>query len=147
MASRRKGGRPSKVEGYRALVTGELRARPNSQTIALLDLAKRHGYAGGASAFYEMVGNLRGKLGVPAPQKPTRPGVRRVRAQRRLAIEVLSNTIQRLTAELAASRAQIARLTELIAQQAQTMNQMLAGRRRAAFGAAHGDVVATEGTT
>jgi transposase len=65
---RRQVGRPSKVDGFRSLLVGELAKDPSLLAVELLRRAKLAGYEGGKSALYELVKELR-------PEKP-RPLVR-----------------------------------------------------------------------
>ncbi|MGD9711247.1 MAG: IS21 family transposase [Thermomicrobiales bacterium] len=61
-------GRPSKAEPFRQFLITELAKQPDVMTLELLRRARDSGYAGGKSALYELVGELR-------PEKP-RPIVR-----------------------------------------------------------------------
>ena len=61
-------GRPSKAEPFRAFLVGELAVQPDVMSLELLRRAKAKGYAGGKSALYELVKELR-------PERP-RPVVR-----------------------------------------------------------------------
>ena len=65
---RRRIGRPSKAEPFRSFLVSELMAQPDVLAVELLDRARRQGYAGGKSALYELVKELR-------PERP-RPIVR-----------------------------------------------------------------------
>jgi transposase len=61
-------GRPSKAEPFRAFLVGEIALQPDVMSLELLRRAKAKGYAGGKSALYELVKELR-------PERP-RPVVR-----------------------------------------------------------------------
>jgi len=61
-------GRPSKAEPFRGFLISELMAQPDVLAVELLRRAKLKGYAGGKSALYELVKELR-------PERP-RPIVR-----------------------------------------------------------------------
>jgi transposase len=65
---RRRVGRPSKVDGFRAVLVGELAKDPHLLAVELLRRARLAGFTGGKSALYELVKELR-------PEKP-RPLVR-----------------------------------------------------------------------
>jgi transposase len=65
---KRRIGRPSKAEPFRSFLVGELIAQPDVLAVELLRRAKNQGYAGGKSALYELVKELR-------PERP-RPLVR-----------------------------------------------------------------------
>jgi transposase len=65
---RRRVGRPSKAEPFRAFLVGELAKEPAVMALELLRRAQMQGYAGGKSALYALVRELR-------PEKP-RPIVR-----------------------------------------------------------------------
>jgi transposase len=66
--TRRRIGRPGKVEPYRAILIAELAKQPDVMALELLRRARLQGYAGGKSALYALVHELR-------PEKP-RPVVR-----------------------------------------------------------------------
>lgn len=66
--ARRGIGRPSKVEGFRPFLVGELAKDPSVLAVELLRRARLRGYAGGKSALYELIRMLR-------PERP-RPVVR-----------------------------------------------------------------------
>lgn len=57
--AKRRIGRPSKAEPFRALLTRELVAQPDVLAVELLRRAKNDGYDGGKSALYELVRELR----------------------------------------------------------------------------------------
>lgn len=61
-------GRPSKAEGFRALVASILAEEPGVLSVEVLRRARLEGYAGGKSALYALVAGVR--------QKPVRPVVR-----------------------------------------------------------------------
>lgn len=61
-------GRPAKAEPFRSFLVGELTLQPDVLAVELLRRAKLKGYAGGKSALYELVKELR-------PERP-RPIVR-----------------------------------------------------------------------
>src|SRR5438128_3468535 len=65
---KRRIGRPSKVEPFRPLLVSELAKQPDGFAVELLRRAHQGGYAGGKSALYELVKELR-------PHRP-RPVVR-----------------------------------------------------------------------
>jgi transposase len=65
---RRRIGRPSKAEPFRSFLVGELMAQPDVLAVELLRRARNTGYAGGKSALYTLVKELR-------PERP-RPIVR-----------------------------------------------------------------------
>jgi transposase len=65
---RRRVGRPSKAEPFRTFLVGELAKEPSLMALELLRRAQQQGYAGGKSALYALVRELR-------PEKP-RPIVR-----------------------------------------------------------------------
>jgi hypothetical protein len=65
---RRRVGRPSKAEPFRAFLVGELAKEPAVMALELLRRAQQRGYAGGKSALYALLRELR-------PEKP-RPIVR-----------------------------------------------------------------------
>jgi transposase len=65
---RRRIGRPSKVEPFRSFLVGELAKEPDLMSLELLRRAQAQGYAGGKSALYDLLKELR-------PHKP-RPVVR-----------------------------------------------------------------------
>lgn len=67
--TRRRVGRPSKVEAYRALLAAELDKQPDVLAVELLRRARLAGYGGGRSALYKLIGAIR-------PQEPLRPLVR-----------------------------------------------------------------------
>jgi transposase len=56
---RRQIGRPSKAEPFRSFLVSELMAQPDVLAVELLDRARRQGYAGGKSALYQLVKELR----------------------------------------------------------------------------------------
>lgn len=62
-------GRPSKVEGYRALLVRELERQPDVLAVELLRRARLAGYGGGKSALYELIRAIR-------PYEPLQPLVR-----------------------------------------------------------------------
>lgn len=62
-------GRPSKVEGYRALLVRELERQPDVLAVELLRRARLAGYDGGKSALYELIRAIR-------PHEPPQPLVR-----------------------------------------------------------------------
>jgi transposase len=62
-------GRPSKVEGYRALLVRELERQPDVLAVELLRRARLAGYGGGKSALYELIRAIR-------PYEPPQPLVR-----------------------------------------------------------------------
>jgi transposase len=66
--ARREVGRPSKAEPFRSFLVGELAVQPDVLSVELLRRAKLQGYAGGKSALYTLVKELR-------PERP-RPVVR-----------------------------------------------------------------------
>lgn len=66
--ARRRVGRPSKAEAFRTFLVGELAKEPELMALELLRRARLQGYAGGKSALYALVKELR-------PEKP-RPVVR-----------------------------------------------------------------------
>jgi len=66
--ARREVGRPSKAEPFRSFLVGELAVQPDLLSVELLRRAKLQGYAGGKSALYALVKELR-------PERP-RPIVR-----------------------------------------------------------------------
>jgi integrase len=113
MASRKPAGRPSKVAGYRDLLTAELRARPASRGADLLALAKRHGYTGGPSALYASVAVIRTKLKVPplAERQATARGQRQTELVARR-MEAAARR-ERLDAEVRARKAERAGADEL----------------------------------
>ena len=61
-------GRPSKAEGFRALVASILAEEPGVLSVEILRRARLEGYAGGKSALYALVAGVR--------PKPVRPVVR-----------------------------------------------------------------------
>lgn len=65
---KRRIGRPSKAEPFRRFLVSELMAQPDVLAVELLRRARNQGYAGGKSALYELVKELR-------PERP-RPVVR-----------------------------------------------------------------------
>jgi transposase len=65
---RRRIGRPSKAEPFRSFLVSELMGQPDVLAVELLRRARNQGYAGGKSALYELVKELR-------PERP-RPIVR-----------------------------------------------------------------------
>jgi len=65
---KREVGRPSKAEPFRSFLVGELAVQPDVLAVELLRRAKLQGYAGGKSALYALVKELR-------PKRP-RPVVR-----------------------------------------------------------------------
>ena len=65
---KRRVGRPSKAEPFRSFLVSELMAQPDVLAVELLRRARSKGYAGGKSAIYELVKELR-------PERP-RPIVR-----------------------------------------------------------------------
>jgi transposase len=65
---KRRIGRPSKAEPFRSFLVGELIAQPDVLAVELLRRARNKGYAGGKSALYTLVKELR-------PERP-RPIVR-----------------------------------------------------------------------
>jgi transposase len=67
--TRRRIGRPSKVEAFRALLGAEIAAQPDVLAVELLRRAKLAGYRGAKSALYELVHALR-------PHTAPRPLVR-----------------------------------------------------------------------
>jgi transposase len=56
---RRRIGRPSKAEPFRAFLVAELKADPAAMSLELLRRARGQGYAGGKSAFYRLIKELR----------------------------------------------------------------------------------------
>lgn len=56
---KRRIGRPSKAEPFRSFLVGELVAQPDVLAVELFRRAKNNGYAGGKSALYELVKELR----------------------------------------------------------------------------------------
>jgi len=56
---RRRVGRPSVAAPFRGFVSGILGSLPDAPTCEILDLARRRGYRGGKSAFYDLVARLR----------------------------------------------------------------------------------------
>src|SRR5258705_436788 len=66
--AKREVGRPSKAEPFRSFLVGELAVQPDVLSVELLRRAKLQGYAGGKSALYALVKELR-------PERP-RPVVR-----------------------------------------------------------------------
>src|SRR5512145_2100383 len=59
--NRRQIGRPSKAEGFRSFVVGQLAEEPELLSVELLRRAKLEGYQGGKSALYELVQSIRPK--------------------------------------------------------------------------------------
>jgi hypothetical protein len=59
VASKRPVGRPSKTVEYQDWVAASLRRRPDLRALDLLERARRSGYSGGKSAFYDLVARVR----------------------------------------------------------------------------------------
>jgi len=59
--SRREIGRPSKAEGFRSFVVGQLAEDSELLSVELLRRAKLEGYQGGKSALYELIQSIRPK--------------------------------------------------------------------------------------
>ena len=66
--AKREVGRPSKAEPFRSFLVSELAVQPDALAVELFRRAKLKGYAGGKSALYALVKELR-------PERP-RPVVR-----------------------------------------------------------------------
>lgn len=62
---RRRIGRPSKADPFREFIAATLKEEPELMSLELLRRARLKGYAGGKTAFYDLVASLR-----PAPARP-----------------------------------------------------------------------------
>jgi hypothetical protein len=71
---RRRVGRPSKAEVVRAYLVGELAKEPDLMALELLRRARLQGYAGGKSALYALVKELRPKRSRPIVRFEGLPG-------------------------------------------------------------------------
>jgi len=70
----RRPGRPSKVEGHRAFVVALLAKEPDLATLEVLHRARQVGYAGGKSALYDLVRELRPTRTMPMVRFEGLPG-------------------------------------------------------------------------
>lgn len=71
---RRRPGRPSKVEQHRGFVVELLTKEPNLPTLEVLHRARLSGYAGGKSALYDLVRDLRPPHSMPMVRFEGLPG-------------------------------------------------------------------------
>src|ERR1700744_3678512 len=71
---RRRIGRPSKAEPFRDLVVAIFKDEPRLMSLELLRRARLKGYAGGKSAFYELVASLRPPVAQPVVRFEGLPG-------------------------------------------------------------------------
>src|SRR5207244_913401 len=71
---RRRVGRPSKAEPWRASLVAELAREPDVMALELLRRARLQGYAGGKSALYALVKELRPKRSRPMVRFEGLPG-------------------------------------------------------------------------
>ena len=72
--SSRRPGRPSKVTGHRAFIVDVLAMEPDLATLEVLHRARQAGYAGGKSALYELVRELRPTRTMPMVRFEGLPG-------------------------------------------------------------------------
>jgi hypothetical protein len=70
----RKVGRPSKAAPFRERIVAMLEAEPMLSSLEILHRARAEGYAGGRSALYALVADLRSELRGPFSSAEDRPG-------------------------------------------------------------------------
>ncbi len=73
-ALHRRPGRPSKVETYRDVVAGILKAEPELPTMEVLFRVRDRGYDGGKSALYDLVAEMRSPVQAPLVRFEGLPG-------------------------------------------------------------------------